>query len=302
MKLKIWTIKDVAEVIDGCVLNKFDANIFIEGKRGLGKSTLADKILSKCKSVSYDPWKCIHYSRSDVLKNLAMKQRTAIWADELINVGFNRDFYDSEQKQLIKAINMYRDSENVFIGCVPFFCNLDKQLQNLCKLRFTVVRRGLAIIHKQIPAIYTYDPWDIKNNQKIESKWSLKGKKPRYSQLTTAIGMIKFGDLHPERRKIIDEIKRQKRNHTFNNQMDENIEHSMDKVFYTNLVKMLKEKKLTKEIFNQMCSVAGKPIQNVRTRVNQILVEDGSKLKIKDLLSFNNNTGGNGDDVFDFKG
>jgi len=111
----------------------------------------------------------------------------------MINVTYNRDFYVEDQKLLLKGLNMYRDSCNVFVGCIPRFIDLDVQLQRMCKIRITVVRRGIALIQTRRKAIYSTDPWDIRMNQKIEDKWSMKGtKNPRYSQLTTVRGIIKI--------------------------------------------------------------------------------------------------------------
>ena len=285
-----WHVNDIVECIDKMQENKFDCIIFIEGKRGLGKSTLAYKISTRLKC-GFAPNRDIHYSRDEVLKALAGQKERVIFADEMINVSFNRDFYESDQKILIKALNMYRDSKNIFIGCVPKFVTLDKQVQNLCKLKITVVRRGIAIIQTQIPAIYSKDPWDTKNNEKIESKWTAKGvKNPRYAQLTTVRGIMSFNDITEGQRGIYESIKQDKRNKIFAQQSGLDLQDAPNIVFYKNLLQQLKEGEMTQGTFAQIIKVSGKNYNAVRKRLNEMLREGGHVKRTKDLLKSHTNT------------
>ena len=125
------------------------------------------------------------YTKKETLNFFHQWNKNGI-ADEMINVTFNRDFYDLDQKNVIKMINMNRDHCNLFIACVPQFQNLDTQIKNLCKIRITVVRRGLAIIQTPNRTIYVKDKWDQATNEKFEREWLQKGiSKPTYSKLTT---------------------------------------------------------------------------------------------------------------------
>jgi len=280
-----WTLKDLCEVIDKTINNKFDFIIFIEGKRGAGKSTLGYKA-SHGITPKFVPERDLVYKRDDVIKGLANKTKGIIFGDEMINVAYNRDFYEQDQKILLKALNMYRDSCNVFIGCVPRFVDLDKQIQKLCKMRIQVVRRGLAILHKQVPSIYKDDPWDIKTNMKIEAKWNQNGIiKPIYSQLTTYAGHLYFGDLSPRQRERYERIKKERRHKVYGNYED--MDKTVDDVFYHNLVKRLKGGKITKEMFQEICLVAGKKYKSVQVRVNQILKDSGERKTYKDFISLN---------------
>ena len=113
-RLPIWKVHDIVNIMNQCQENQFDVIFFIEGKRGLGKSTLGWK-LSRRAGSKFVPAEDLCYSRKEVIKQLAHKKRRIIFADEMINVGFKRDFYESDQKVLIKGLNMYRDSFNIFI-------------------------------------------------------------------------------------------------------------------------------------------------------------------------------------------
>lgn len=201
--------------------NRFDGFVVIEGKRGLGKSTLGFKILRaihremKKRGVDgykFFPKKHILYQRKEVLKFLHRRQSSAL-ADELITSAFNRDFYNEDQKDLIKMLNMNRDHNNCLISCIPSFKVLDSQIKNLCCMKITVIRRGVAIIHTPNKTIYSPDIWDERFNEKIERGWLTKNvKNPHYSKLTTFRKFIRFSKLSPKQEELYQKIKDDKRN------------------------------------------------------------------------------------------
>jgi len=175
----------------------------------------------------FNPEKSLLYTRHEVLK-FFHKWNVIGVADEMINVSFNRDFYNEEQKDLIKMINMNRDHSNLFIACVPQFQNLDSQIKGLCKIRLTVVRRGIAVIQTPNRTIYAKDKWDQATNEKIEREWIKKGvQNPHYSKLTTFRGLMRFPPLSKKQEDIYQTIKDAKRNLVAREQMgikDENDE------------------------------------------------------------------------------
>lgn len=283
-----WSLADLGQIIRKRTSNEFDCNILIEGLRGLGKSSLAIK-LSFLSKMGFKMKRDLLYSRDDVIKAITTYKRKPICADELVNVGYKRDFYEHGQKKLIKALNMYRDSCNLFIGCIPRFIDLDVDLMALCQLRITVIRRGLAIIHKPVSSIYTKDPWDIRNNQKIEAKWTLtRSKKPRFMKLTTCIGYLRYGDLSPASRRLYLSVKHEKRGNLY--MEDEEMERLSDPnfKFYQNLLKRVKAKTLTPDMLREVCMIAGKNYKSVRVQLNEKLRDEGDKLRVKDYINFNN--------------
>ena len=283
-----WSLKDLAEVINRRVNNEFDCNILIEGKRGLGKSSLAYKLANLSK-LKFKPKRDLLYSRDEVLKAITNYRKGVILADELVNVGYKRDFYEHGQKQLIKALNMYRDSNNLFFGCIPRFVDIDTDLMGLCQIRLTVIRRGVAIIHRPVSSTYTRDPWDIKNNAKIESTWTMtRSRKPRFMKLTTCIGYIRYGALGPASWKIYESIKHDKRGKVYMN--DEEAERLSDPnfKFYHNLKERMIANKLTPDILMEICQVSGKSYKGVRSKLNEMLREEGKNRSVKDFINFNN--------------
>jgi len=284
--LLVWTLKDLRECIEIMTSDevKMDFICFIEGKRGLGKSTLGYKILSPLKiELPFRPKRDLVYTREDTIKHLANKINGCIFSDEMINVAYKRDFYLEDQKELLKGFDMYRDSRNVFIGCIPQFIDLDVKMQQVCKLRLTVVRRGIALVQMKMPTIYSADPWDIKNNQRIEGKWALKNiSKPKYGQLTTVRGILRFGDLHPDSRKLYDTIKAEKRSHVFAKYQSEEFHKDPEHIWITNLYNEIKIGKMTKEQMVMLCRISGKKYSSVRNQINHKLREDNNPRTFKD--------------------
>jgi len=216
-----WSMDQLVSMIVRILGNRFDAFIIIEGNRGLGKSTLAihlsRRVARKFRNMGSDDYR-FHWKNSLIYtkketKHFWHKWRSIGIADELIGIAFNRDFYNEEQKDIIKMINTNRDHLNLFIACVPQFQTLDNQIKNLCKIRITVVRRGLAVIQTPNKTIYIKDKWDQATNEKIERKWLQRNiKNPYYAQLNTFRGLLRFPKLHPVAEEKYQKIKDEKRN------------------------------------------------------------------------------------------
>ncbi len=269
----IKSVGYLADVIEQRIKNKFDLIITAEGKRGMGKSTFLYVLGEKLNArglIRFNPHKHLVYSRTDSLKVLANSQKKFIMNDEMINVAYNRDFWESDQKELIKALNNYRDSCNVFAMAIPKFIDLDKQMQRLCELRVVILKRGLAQVHQQLRGVYRSDPWDTKENIKIE----LKSKKGfAFGKLTTKVFYVKFPDLKESKREYYEELKRERRNIIFNNNNGDS-DDPLDK-FYINLYDLIVNYKMSQAEFEASCRAVGKSIKIVRNALNDKLKDNG---------------------------
>ena len=260
-----WSMKKFIWMIVQILNNKFDCFIVIEGSRGLGKSTLGIHLARRVarefrKRGDSDLYKfngrnSLIYTKKETL-NFFHKWKCNGIADEMINVSFNRDFYNEDQKNIIKMINMNRDHCNLFIACVPQFQNLDNQIKNLCKIKITVIRRGVAIIQTPNRTIYVKDKWDQATNEKLERQWLQKGiTRPHYSKLTTFRGILTFPKLNEKTEAKYQEVKNMKRNIVAQEEMGIDVEEDV-KDPYRDTVEKLKDGKIRNGIFLDGLAVA----------------------------------------------
>ncbi len=283
----VWSMSRLANILQHWQENKFDGIIVFDGRRGLGKSTGAVKL--GCHFKSFKIKKDVLFAREDIMKHLATKKYSIIIADEMINVTHNRDFFAEDQKRLIKMLNMYRDSCNLLIACVPNFYDLDKQFRGLVKLRINVVRRGFAVLHTPTQASYSSDPWDLKINEKIERSWIKKNiHTPNYSRLTTYRGVIKYGDLRCRQREIYEAVKQEKRGHVFAKEAE--VEEKKENDIYQKIFVRITEGGLNMDGIKEICTVTGMKWATVRDALTRLMKENyGQHMTMKKFFASPNN-------------
>lgn len=205
----VWKIADLAKIADGRRRKEFDCIIAFCGPRGNTKSTGGYKLGLK---LGFKPERDLIYDRKELVNALQDWDRI-IDADEMINSAYKREFYNVDQIELVKLVNMYRDHRHVIIMCIPNFWDLDKPLRDLVKIRVDMIRRGFGVVHMPLQLSYSNDAWDQKVNEKIERGWLRKGGefKPKFKQLTTFIGYLKFGKLAPDQEAKYKRLKEEKR-------------------------------------------------------------------------------------------
>lgn len=290
--MKLWSLKRFVKTIEGTLDYKFDCFIVIEGNRGLGKSTLAihiaRRVAKEMKKKGLDKYKfswnnSLLYSQKEVI-NFIHKWFVNGIADEMINVTFNRDFFSQGQKDVIKMMNMNRDHGNLLTACVPQFQTLDSQIKNLCKIRLTVVRRGLAIVQTPNRTVYAKDKWDQATNEKIEREWLKKGiTRPKYSKLTTFRGLLHFPPLSEKQEKKYQEIKDKKRNVIAKEQMG--IEEEEEENPTNMALRMLKEGKIRNNVYLEGFAVAhGEKPSSFKEKLKRELKKEGRSHYLQDYF------------------
>ncbi len=281
----IWTLKELTTCIRQRQLNKYDANIGVSGKRGDGKSTILFKIFNSFKKDGFNPEKHQEYSRDKILNLLANQQFGFCWDDEAINSGYKRDFQHKGQKDMIKILTNYRDNFNIIGSAIPFFYSLDRDLRELFFLHIHVIERGLAVLLMPIESsIHTTDPWDTKNNIKIELQENSRMKKNpnlkfRYHRFTTFVGYLYFGPMTPKQERRYLEVKKRKRASTFG---IEGEEKQLD--FNQKVYNALVEGKVTQEALQTMCLMEGKKYSSVTTMLNIMLRDNGIGKTVGEFL------------------
>jgi len=282
MKYLLWSLRRLVKGICDRLQNKFDVFIIIEGSRGLGKSTLGFRLMKKVRAemkrrgvegYRFFPKRDLLYTRDEV-KKYFHKWKHSGMADEMINVTFNRDFYNEDQKDIIKMINMNRDHNNFFIACVPRFKTLDSQIKNLSSMRITVVRRGVAIIQMPNKSIYSPDKWDERINEKIEREWLQSGTLfPKYSRLTTFRGFLRFPKLSDKEEELYQEIKNEKRNIVAQEKQiaDAEEEKTPFQIIYENFIN---KKIKNNEVLEGMAQGLGFEIDKLKRKIRRQLKKD----------------------------
>jgi hypothetical protein len=265
-----WSLKDLAGMIKLRQLNKFDANIVVSGNRGDGKSTLLAKLFYLTKQ--YNPRKHQVYSREDVIRLLSSQKFGICFDDEAINSGYKRDFQSKGQQELIKIVTAYRDNFNIYASAIPNFFSLDKDLRDLTFLHINILERGIAIIHMPNKSLYSLDKWDTKNNARLEDKWNKqKAINPNfkipYHKLSTFRGYLYFDDLTIKQRELYEEIKREKRKESFNKY----IQKPKEEDFFEKCLKLILDKKITKDGLIQMCLVDNRDYTSTLQKLNRML-------------------------------
>lgn len=297
MKPVIWSLKELSNILNERIKNKFDGNLGVCGDRGNGKSTFISKLLYRNKK--FDPWTHQVYSRPDVIKLLKTQKKGICFDDEAINSGYKRDFQNKGQQELIKILNAYRSNYNIHASAIPDFFNLDKDLRELYFMVIYILERGTAIIHMPIQGrMYSRDRWDAKHNAKVEESWSKKlmkdpNFKPPYHRLTTFRGYIYFNDLTEKQRQLYEKVRDFKRNRDFQTEEEKKASHEL--TFINRIYEQLINKKLSKDGLIQACLIEGEKFSAIRDKLNRMLTDNGinetvtSFLRQTDLKPIHNN-------------
>jgi len=283
-KYIFWSIKDLAQISKSRRDNEFDCIICFCGPRGNSKSTGGYKLGLE---LNFKAERDLVYNREKLIEALEDWERV-IDGDEIINSAYKREFYNLDQIELIKLLNMYRDHRHVIIFCIPNFWDLDKPLRDLVKIRIDMKKRGLGEVHAPLNMSYANDTWDQKMNERIERSWIRTGGKVKRKpwKLTTFIGYLKFGKLHPDQEEKYKRLKNEARERLRDKKkaQKEGMKDLKELNFYQHLLKLIKEKKVTKEGLNSVCLANGLKYTSVVSNLNNRLKNEGHNKTLKDFL------------------
>jgi len=227
------TLSKIAEWVNNRINNKLDAVVVFSGARGNGKSTGAIKLGLRCNN-KFLMGRDVLFSRDDVINDFKKKVKGVIVADEMIMVGYRREFYNKNQQEFIKLLNTQRDKGNVFIACVPNFANLDKDILGLTFLHIHVAKRGVAYLFcPPASSIFSTDRWRMDESKKLEERHRINkiaGGIPAW-KLPNFVGTLRFPKLTDKQESRYQKIKDEKRNQFFeeNGEGDKEQAQSMDR-------------------------------------------------------------------------
>jgi len=283
-----WTINELNKMFDARRRNQFDCNVLVTGGTGKGKSSLILKMLLRFDGFHH--WQHQIYSREDTIRLLRDQKFSFCWNDELIEVGYKREHWNNLQIELIKTLTQYRCNFNIFMGALPVFFTLDKELLKLFAINIDVIKRGEAIVHmRRDGRRYSDDPWDTKANAKLEEEWSKKimmnpSFKIPYQKYSTYIGHLYWTDITEKQRAKYEAIRQKKKLAIVEAKQEED---QKSKPFNEKLVEMMLAKDIDYKTFENICKLNNKSIANTRTAINNILKQRGVNDRVKDLLAVN---------------
>lgn len=204
-----WSIEELTTDINSTLETDQDFFCILDGGTGKGKSTLALKLAIRgC--AWFDIKNDIIFSREELTEKIYSARRGSwLVVDEAINILFNRDFMNKQQKFLLRLLDMCRDRNLCLLMCVPNFWSMDKHiLEGRVKVRIHVARTGLAFVWKPTGNPFTPDKWNRRYNEKVCYNWDsyMNARKTK-----GFIGFIPFGDLAEKYKIPYQEIKKRKK-------------------------------------------------------------------------------------------
>jgi len=300
-KVLILGIKDLRNLVKKRIKNRYDCNIIVTGKVGVGKSTFIYQLLKGFRGFKIEDK--LTYKRDELIRLIRDYKNSYCWADELIGMVFKRNFFMREQIKLIEILTRYRNNLNIVAGALPIFNTLDKELTKLFRVHVQIISRGVGVLFlPKDGRQYSDDIYDTKHNQSLEEKWSKKREKnPNfkipYHKYSTFKAYIFFAPLSEEEEKKYEMLKEQKRAEA---EIVDNGEKEKSN-FYNKILLMVKDKKLDNDELLKICIFNDKSYSSVKTRLGQMLRDEGDGKTLKDFLkgsgrkndsnnTYNNNT------------
>ena len=283
-KVLMLGIKNLKELVEKRIENKYDCNILVTGHTGVGKSSFIYQLLKKFKGFKIEDK--LTYKREEMIRLIRDYKNSYCWADELIGSAFKRNFFEREQILLIEILTRYRNNFNIVAGALPIFWTLDKELLKLFRVHIQVISRGIAILHlPKTGRMYSDDLWDTKYNKTLEEKWSKKrDKSPSfkipYHRYSTFRAYIFFSKLTQKDEEKYEFFKEQKR---VSSELINNPDNEKDN-FYKKILIMIKDGKLDKDELLKICQFSDKSYSSVKTRLGQMLRDEGEGKTLKHFL------------------
>lgn len=167
--------------------NDKDAIVVLTGERGIGKTVcahcLAHGVSEKFDMRSHTLFDPEVERLKDIIYGFPKYSATVV--DELIRIGYRRNWASVGNKLLIELYNLCRYQNQASFLCIPNFNDIDKDLQDNVTLWVHVVDRGTAVVFRSDQNPFVADKWHLRENEKLIQgeyrglsmhKWSLNDK------------------------------------------------------------------------------------------------------------------------------
>lgn len=186
-KFQYCTIQTLAKVLHEHIMDQYDGLMCVTGDRGSGKSAFSRVFVKEFCTVLNKPFdleKFTYYSKKAFDTDIETNEMNQIFLlDEAIGLLFNRERLNDMQIDLVKKINICRYKGHLIALLIPIFWNLDKGIRDLVRVLIYVEKRpangkvGYAHIFKKLNSAFVSDPWMLKKNENLGSRF---WKSPNY--------------------------------------------------------------------------------------------------------------------------
>lgn len=186
-KPETWSVAKFSQFLYKVVKSDNQGLLAVGGRTGVGKSTFLSKLFLDYGKVSGREWKFdnMTWSRDELMKWIDGENKedpvdphtgcrpgqkpefSALMPDEIIQMFFISNRFDTEQQKAIATLNMSRDRHLVIGGCVPNFWLIDSAMRERFDFYVFVRSRGHAWIFRKEENPFSKDPWNQKYNEKV---------------------------------------------------------------------------------------------------------------------------------------
>ena len=149
--------------------NDKDAVVIVTGERGIGKSVCAWKLVKEINPSSVIDRNVLFDPQVTKLKDIiyGFPKYSATSVDELIRIGYRRNWFKQGNKLLVELYNLCRYQNQASILCIPNFNDIDSDLQDLVTFWIFVVNRGVCVVFRSDKNPFTADKWHMRDNEKL---------------------------------------------------------------------------------------------------------------------------------------
>lgn len=173
---QVWTIEEVAKYLNKFPQTNDDRFVGIAGREGVGKSIfslLEARALCKLKEREFKLEDILQYHRKKLIKSMEDNFEGVYIDDEAVR-EFGRTFYKKEQIEYVKMTKVIRFHRHIVFKNIPILWELDTSLRKRIAIYIWVKikplngKPGLAYLFQREEGAFVTDPWNVKDNQKLE--------------------------------------------------------------------------------------------------------------------------------------
>jgi len=180
LSLKTKNVEQLSEFLADVLRSDREAIICVDGFKGEGKSVLMAKLAVATAKIVRTPFSFsgnMTWLRDELRQWIdpgeqQKPEMSCLIADEIVSMFFGREWFDSDQVDAVKLLNMCRDRHLLLLGAVPNFWELDKAFRTQVRYWIHVERRGIGWMFMQSKNAGAKDKWC---QREIEKLWDKTG-------------------------------------------------------------------------------------------------------------------------------